>query len=92
MAVFFGHGLLQYAPKPSGTWALQYLMMDEKGAAELARCVVPDCDGASLPFIRQEEDALWQAFFTTAPERRRIFEPSSKRRNRAAGPLPPATA
>jgi hypothetical protein len=41
-AVFFGHGLLQYAPKPSGTWALQYLMMDEKGAAELARPVVKD--------------------------------------------------
>ena len=31
-----------------------------------------------MPFIRQEEDALWQAFFTAAPERRRVFEPSSK--------------
>ena len=46
-------------------------------AALVASCVVPDCDGASLPLIRQEEDALWQAFFTAAPARRRIFEPSS---------------
>jgi len=40
----------------------------------------------------QEEDGLWQAFFTAAPARRRVFEPSSKRRKRAAGPVPPATA
>jgi transposase InsO family protein len=38
------------------------------------RCVVPDCDGASLPLIRQEEDVLWQAFFTAAPARRRVFD------------------
>jgi transposase len=29
--------------------------------------VVPDCDGASLPLIRQGEDSLWQAFFMAAP-------------------------
>src|SRR5271168_5292433 len=57
-----------------------------------ARCVVPDSDGASLSLIRQGEDALWQAFFTAAPARRRVFEPSSKRRKRAPAPLPPATA
>ncbi|OYR22308.1 transcriptional regulators family protein [Brucella grignonensis] len=57
-----------------------------------ARCVVPDCDGASLILSRQDEDVLWQVFFTAAPARRRIFEPSSKRRKRAPGPLPPATA
>ena len=39
--------------------------------------LVPACDGASLS--RQEEDALWQAFFMAAPERRREFEPSSRR-------------
>ena len=52
-----------------------------------ARCVVPDSDGASLILNRQEEDALWQVFFTAAPERRRVFEPSSKRRKKAPGPL-----
>ncbi|HZZ26198.1 MAG TPA: hypothetical protein VFE60_28215, partial [Roseiarcus sp.] len=46
------------------------------------RCVVPDSDGASLSLIRQGEDALWQAFFTAAPARRRVFEPSSKHRKR----------
>jgi hypothetical protein len=38
----FGDDLPQYAPKPSGTWALYYLMMDEKGAVELTRPVVKD--------------------------------------------------
>jgi len=55
-------------------------------------CAVPDSDGALSILSRQEEDALWEAFFTAAPARRRVFEPSSKRRKRAAGPLPPATA
>jgi hypothetical protein len=45
------------------TWLLDY--------RNEARCVVPDCDGASLRLIRQGEDALWQAFFTAAPVRRR---------------------
>jgi hypothetical protein len=53
-----------------------------------ARCVVPESDGASSILSRQEEDALWEAFFTAAPARRRVFEPSSKRRKRAPGPLP----
>ena len=35
-------------------------------------------DGAGL--IRQAEDARWQSFFTAAPERRRVGEPSSKGR------------
>jgi hypothetical protein len=38
----FGDDLPQYAPKPLGTWALYYLMMDEKGAVELTRPVVKD--------------------------------------------------
>lgn len=56
-----------------------------------ARCAVPDSDGASSILSRQEEDALWEVFFTAAPARRRVFVPSSKRRKRAPGPLPPAT-
>ncbi len=57
-----------------------------------SRCVVPECNGASLILSRQEEDALWEVFFTAAPARRRVFEPNSKRRKKAPGPLPPATA
>jgi hypothetical protein len=57
-----------------------------------ARCVVPECDGASLILSRQEEDALWEVFFTAAPARRRVYEPNSKRRKKAPGLLPPATA
>jgi site-specific DNA recombinase len=56
------------------------------------RCAVPDSDGASSILSRQEEDVLWQAFFTAAPARRRVFEPSSKHRKRAPGPLPPDMA
>ena len=40
---------------------------------------------------RQEEDVLWQAFCMAAPARRRVFEPSSKRRKRAPAPLQRAT-
>jgi hypothetical protein len=36
----FGDDLPHYAPMPSGEWALYYLMVDEKGAAELTRPVV----------------------------------------------------
>ena len=36
----FGDDLPQYAPKLSGSWALYYLMMDERGAVELTRPVV----------------------------------------------------
>ena len=53
-------------------------------------CLVPECDGASL--TRQGEDALWQDYFTAAPVRRRVFEPNSKRRKKAPGPLPSNTA
>jgi hypothetical protein len=49
-----------------------------------AGCAVPVCDGASSILTRQAEDALWQEFFTAAPERRRVFEPSSKRRKKVA--------
>jgi integrase-like protein len=34
-----------------------------------SRCSVPECDGANSPLTRQEEDALWEAFFTAAPAR-----------------------
>jgi hypothetical protein len=57
-------------------------------ASSDARCVVSESDGASSILNRQEEDALWEAFLTAAPARRRVFEPSSKRRKRAPGPLP----
>ncbi len=40
---------------------------------------------------REGEEALWQAVFTAAPERRREFEPSSKRRKRRPAPWPCAT-
>ena len=56
----------------------------------LTRCVVPGSSGASL--TREGEDALWRQVFTAQPERRRVFEPSSKRRKRAPGPWPTATA
>jgi hypothetical protein len=55
----------------------------------LQGCVVPGSSGASL--AREGEDALWQQVFTAQPERRRVFEPSSKRRKKAPGPWPPAT-
>src|SRR5258708_259404 len=55
-----------------------------------ARCSVPECNGASLS--RQGEDALWQQLFTAQPARRRVFEPSSKRRKKVPAPWPPATA
>jgi hypothetical protein len=35
-------------------------------------CVVPDCDGASLPLIRQEEDGLWQACGKSGRHRGRV--------------------
>ena len=54
-----------------------------------ARCAVPGSSGASL--AREGEDALWQQVFMAQPERRRVFEPSSKRRKRAPAPWPPAT-
>ena len=50
-------------------------------------CLVPRCDGALSFLTRQEEDALWQVFFTAAPEQHRAFEPSSKKRKRR--PVPP---
>src|SRR3954452_2085484 len=56
--------------------------------AMAARCVVPESRGA---LSRDEEDALWQEFYTAAPAQRREFEPSSKRRKRRPASLPPAT-
>src|SRR5215207_6919089 len=52
------------------------------------KCVVPESRGA---LSRDEEDALWQAFYTAAPAQRREFEPSSKRRKRRPASSPPAT-
>jgi hypothetical protein len=40
---------------------------------------------------REGEDALWQQVFTAQPERRRVFEPSSKRRKKAPAPWQLAT-
>ena len=54
------------------------------------RCAIPQCDGASSNLTRQEEDGPWQASFTAAPVRRRIFEPGSKRRKTVAPLSPPA--
>ena len=54
-------------------------------------CAVPECNGASSFLSCQEEDVLWQAFCMAAPARRRVFEPSSKRRKRAPAPLQRAT-
>jgi hypothetical protein len=34
------------------------------------RCSVPERDGANSSLTRQEEEALWQVFFTAAPARR----------------------
>ncbi len=49
-------------------------------------CLVPESRDANL--TREGEEALWQAVFTAQPERRREFEPSSKRRKRRAAPWP----
>jgi putative transposase len=73
-------------------WARGYFVSTTGYNEQVVRCVVPDCDGASLILSRQEEDALWEVFFTAAPARRRVFEPNSKRRKKAPGPLPSATA
>lgn len=53
------------------------------------RCSVPESRDAKL--TRAGVEALWQAFFMAAPERRREFEPSSNRRKRRAAPWPGAT-
>ncbi len=77
------------------TFALASFAVAE-GAAALkragTRCSVPECDGASSALTRQEKDALWQQFFTVAPDQRRAFEPNSKRRKRRPAPWPPNTA
>ena len=46
--------------------------------------MVPESRGA---LSRDEEDALWQEFFTAAPAQHREFEPSSKRRKRRPASL-----
>src|SRR5829696_8071874 len=78
------------APGKSRGWAEPWVTLPS--AVDRSRCTVPDCDGASSFLSRQEEDALWQTFFMAAPARRRVFEPSSKRRKRASGPWPRDTA
>lgn len=57
--------------------------MEKAPTTIISRCVVPTCSGASS-LSRQEENALWEVFFTVAPARRRVFEPSSKRRKRVS--------
>src|SRR4051794_23029205 len=52
------------------------------------KCVVPESRGA---LSRDEEDALWQEFYTAAPAQRRVFEPSSKRRKKRPASSLPAT-
>ncbi len=54
------------------------------------RCLVPGSRDATL--TREAEEALWQAASTAAPEQRRKFEPSSKRRKRRLAPWPAAAA
>ena len=56
----------------------------------LPACLVPESHDAIL--TRSGEDALWQAVFMAAPEQRREFEPSSKRRKKRAVPWPNDTA
>jgi Transposase DDE domain len=51
-------------------------------------CAVPESRGA---LSRDEEDVLWQEFYTAAPAQRREFEPSSKRRKKRPASLLPAT-
>ena len=67
-------------------------VMERWAGAEIrsgTRCAVPECGGA---FSRDQEDALWQQVFTAQPERRREFEPNSKRRKRRPAPSLPSTA
>ncbi len=47
------------------------------------KCLVPKSRDATL--TREAEEALWHAVFTVQPERRREFEPNSKRRRRYLG-------
>lgn len=41
--------LPEYAPRPVGTWALYYLMVDEKGAVELTRPVIKNSTFVAYP-------------------------------------------
>ncbi len=67
-----------------------HVVSDFEAIGMTARCAVPGSSGAFL--TREGEDALWQQVFTAQPERRREFEPSSKRRKRRVASLPPDTA
>ena len=54
------------------------------------RCLVPGCDGATL--TREGEEALWQQFFTAAPERTpRIPSRAPKVERKHPGPSRHAT-
>src|SRR4051812_25009659 len=83
------------APPPDWAWA-PIGMARRARAAPAARipfrivnsCVVPESRGA---LSRDEEDALWQEFYTAAPAQRRVFEPSSKRRKKRPASSLPAT-
>ena len=55
----------------------------------IVTCLVPGSRDATL--TRKGEEALWQAVFMAAPERRREFEPSSERRKKRPAPWPSAT-
>ena len=50
-----------------------------------------DRPAADVFAVREQEDALWHQVFTAQPARRRVFEPSSKRRKRRPAPWPPVT-
>ena len=67
----------------------QQTFIDTYAKVGFARCLVPESRDATL--TREAEEALWQSVFTAQPERRREFEPSSKRRKRRAAPWPSAT-
>ena len=71
-----------------GSCARRSLRQGGMPRVSLPSCVVPESRGA---LSRDEEAALWQAFYTAAPAQRRAFEPSSKRRKRQPASSLPAT-
>ena len=62
---------------------------EQPGHGVPRRYSVPRCDGACSFLTRQEEDALWQACSTVAPERRRAFGRAPRSASVVPGPCPP---
>jgi ATPase subunit of ABC transporter with duplicated ATPase domains len=83
-----GARIMLVGPNGAGKTTLLNLLTGRPGFA-VTRCLVPESRDATL--TREAEEALWQSVFTAQPERRREFEPSSKRRKRRAAPWPSAT-